>query len=107
MAFGRYLDDPKVVEHDRLRSHGGCLVQGGALNPSISLPEGLKSESLLTKEYVLATFNGSPSIAPFVVYPKVTKWFDKYGYKMSGPVIETYKTLPDETVLTTYLFSYQ
>jgi len=107
LAFGRYLDDPNTVDHDRLRSQGGCILS--------QIPESQKEawakSDLLTlalpkKEYILATFNGSPSIGPLKVYPKVESWMEKYGYKMAGPAIELYKTLPDNTVLTTYLFEY-
>lgn len=107
LAFGRYLDDPDEVEHDRLRSHGGCAFSAMTeqLNTIIKA-NGLFSESIEKREYVIASFNGSPSMGPIVVYPKIEDWFKKYGYKQSGPVIELYQTLEDKSVLTRYLFAY-
>lgn len=115
MAFGRYFDNPDEVDHDRLRSQGGCIFPGRPQDTEFFLsslkapPSAFKIETdfLEKKEYILATFNGSPSVGPLKVYPKVTEWMDKYGYSIAGPVIEIYKTLPDETVLTTYLFPYK
>ncbi|MCB0377778.1 MAG: GyrI-like domain-containing protein [Bdellovibrionales bacterium] len=106
MAFGRYLDDPDQVDHDRLRSQGGCISSNPEAFVSLQGTEGLKFENLPAREYIVASFNGSPSIGPFVVYPKVKDWMKKYGYKIDGPVIEIYKTLPDQSVLTRYLFIY-
>lgn len=104
-AFGRFFDDPKIVDHDRLRSHAGCAFPGTEGGPLT--PEGIKSETLPSAEYLLATFNGSPSIGPFVVYPKIEEWCQTYGYQIVSPVVELYKTLPDGSILTTYLFRYQ
>ena len=103
LAFGRYLDDPKTVDHDRLRSHGGCAFNQPLSHPTSSF----KQEQIPRKEYVIATFNGSPSVGPFKVYPKVEEWFKKFGYKQTGSVIELYQTLEDGSVLTKYLFLYE
>lgn len=105
MAFGRYIDNPEEVDHDRLRSHGGCVFSTPPSHP-ISL-DLFQKESLNKKEYIIASFNGSPSIGPFKVYPEVEKWMQKYGYKQTGPVIELYQTLEDGSVLTKYLFTYE
>ena len=104
-AFGRYLDDPEKVDHDRLRSHGGCAFASPLSHPVDASQ--FKEQSLSKQEYVIATFNGSPSVGPFKVYPKVDEWFKKYGYKQKGPVVELYQTLEDGTVLTKYLFKYE
>lgn len=108
LAFGRYLHDPNLVEHDRLVSHGGCAFS----SMSEKLSEILKShdfkyETLEKKEYVVATFDGSPSVGPMKVYPRVQEWLNKYGYKQDGPVIEIYQTTGEDSVLTRYLFSYK
>ena len=106
LAFGRYLHDPNLVDHDRLESHGGCALP--APNEKLKeLPDTWKVEVLEKKEYVVATFDGSPSMGPIKVYPMVQKWLEKYGYKQQGPVIELYQTLSEDQVLTRYLFGYQ
>ena len=106
-TFGRYLDDPNKVEHDRLKSHGGCVFATLSSDVDKAITESsYKTEKVPQKEYVIARFNGSPSVGPFVVYPKIDQWFEKYGYIKVGPAIELYKILPDNTVMTSYLFEY-
>lgn len=108
LAFGRYLHDPNTVEHDRLESHGGCAfpTMTEALDKLVK-ESGFTSEVLDKKEYVVATFEGSPSVGPFRVYPKVTQWLEKYGYKHKPPVIEIYQTTGEDAVTTRYLFDYE
>lgn len=106
-TFGRYLDDPNKVEHDRLKSHGGCAFPALTDEIDKAIKESsFEVEPIPQKEYVIARFNGSPSVGPFVVYPKMDQWFEKYGYLKVGPSIELYKILPDQSVLTSYLFEY-
>ena len=108
LAFGRYLHDPDTVEHDRLESHGGCAFPSltqeieGAIEAS-----GFKMEKVEKKEYLVAHFEGSPSMGPMKVYPEVKEWMNKYGYKREGAVIEIYQTTGDDSVHTRYLFSYK
>jgi effector-binding domain-containing protein len=107
LTFGRYFDDPDKVEHDRLRSHGGCAFT--QMTPELQklIEEGkFDYDNVEQQEYVIARFNGSPSVGPFVVYPKIESWFEKYGYQMEKPVVELYQILPDQSVLTSYLFKY-
>ncbi len=108
MAFGLYLHDPNQVEQDRLTSHGGCVFT----NLSKELQEVVKDsnyeiEVLEKKEYLVATFDGSPSLGPIRVYPKVDAWMAKYGYKRKGSVLELYQTMGEDKVLTRYLFEYE
>jgi len=108
LAFGRYLHDPNTVPHDRLESHGGCAFP----SPSPALQELIKKGEFETdevpkKEYVVAHFEGSPSIGPLKVYPYVKEWMDKYGYKLESPVIEIYQTTGEDSVHTRYLFNYK
>ncbi len=108
LAFGRYLHDPSLVDEDRLESHGGCAfsIEDERLNELIQ-KGGFNQERLEKKEYVIGAFEGSPSVGPFKVYPAVEKWLKKYGYQKEGPVIELYKTLGPDAVLTKYLFNYK
>lgn len=108
LAFGRYLHDPNTLEHDRLESHGGCALTNITHATKEKLEqEGLTLETLPKKEYVVASFDGSPSMGPFRVYPEVQSWLNKYGYQKEGPVLEIYQTLGEDAVLTRYLFGYK
>jgi len=98
-TFGEYIDDPASVDQDRLRSRGGCLVNG----PVMSAPADFQYETRPARKYVVAHFSGSPSIGPFKVYPKVRDYFEKQKLKSSQPVIEVY-TVHDNSVDTEFLF---
>lgn len=108
MAFGRYLHDPDEVPHDRLRSHGGCLFpQLNEQIQKIAKDNDFTVETLEKKEYIVAHFEGSPSVGPLKVYPYVEDWLKKYGYQQVGPVIEIYQTLGPDSLHTRYLFQYK
>ncbi len=107
-AFGRFLHDPQTVPHDRLVSHGGCAFP--MLTPEIKKAlrdSDFKLDEVAKKEYVVAQFEGSPSIGPMKVYPYVEEWLEKYGYKKQGPVIELYQTTGPDSLHTRYLFEYK
>ncbi len=107
LAFGRFLHDPDVVEHDRLVSHGGCAFT--TMNEQLQelIKKGqLELDTVKKQEYIVAIYEGSPSVGPFVVYPKVKEWMGKYDYKITGPVIEIYQTTGEDSLLTRYLFPY-
>lgn len=108
MAFGRYLYNPSRVDQDRLKSHGGCAF----VSPKPELRKliedsGFEYEDLPAKEYVVASFEGSPSMGPIRVYPRVEQWLQKYGYSRKEPVIELYQTTGEDAVRTRYLFEYE
>lgn len=108
LAFGRYIHDPDTVEQDRLESHGGCAFTN--LSPeveSLAKAKNFNIDPVEKKEYLVAHFEGSPSIGPMKVYPYVKEWMNKYGYKRQGPVIELYQTTGPDSVHTRYLFTYQ
>lgn len=108
LAFGLYLHDPNSMDHDRLESHGGCVFPEN--NPQLDAlvkESGFQTQEIPNKEYVTASFTGSPSLGPVRVYPAVDAWLEKYGYKKVGPVLELYKTTGADSVATQYLFSYQ
>ena len=117
LTFGEYLDNPQDVEQARLRSRGGCLTYLPAraqANPyySIShmipqepLPYPVKSEIISQKNYVIATFDGSPRIGPLKVYPKANDFAKDHNLNFRGAVIEIYDVHPDlKTMTITYLF---
>lgn len=100
-TFGEYLDDPNAVEEqERLRSLGGCLVPA----PPQQLPEEIKFKTVEQQSYLVLQFSGSPAIGPYKVYPAAEKWFQDNRHSMQGAVIETYKTIGKEDVLSTYYF---
>ena len=99
-TFGEYLDDPQVVEHDRLRSLGGCVVD----LTIETLPADLKFKSVPEKNYVVGLFYGAPMIGPYKVYPKASEYFSAHGLKQSSSVIEIYEMMNEKELLTKYLF---
>lgn len=108
LTFGRYLNDPELTPHDRLVSHGGCAFP--TPNPKLEeiIAKGeFERQDIEKLEYVVAHFEGSPSIGPLKVYPQVKAWLAKYGYKIDGPVIEIYQTTGPDSLHTRYLFPYR
>jgi AraC family transcriptional regulator len=99
-TFGEYFDDPRVVEEGRLRSRGGCLID----KPPKTLPPDYQTLKIPEKEYVTATFEGSPAIGPMKVYPKVAEYFEAKNSKIEGSVMEIYEVHSQTSMTTTYLF---
>lgn len=101
LSFGEFLDDPKVVDEDRLKSNGGCVVEK---TWESGLPESYSYREIPQREYLVAKFDGAPGIGPLKVYPRATREIEALGRKVDGPIIEMYEILPGDRVLTTYLF---
>lgn len=101
ISFGAYIDDPDKVAEDRLQSNGGCIVERAW---DFVLPKGFFYSELLPQLYVIAEFDGAPSIGPLRVYPKAKEYIEAHGYKQIGPTIELYEILSPSTVKTTYWF---
>lgn len=99
-TFGEYLDDPHTTEQDRMRSHGGCIVDG----PIADLPEKFKYRLVKSHKILKAEFTGAPSIGPFVVYPEVDEWMLENSASIKGPVFEIYNIQGDKSALTEYIF---
>ncbi|XGC79914.1 GyrI-like domain-containing protein [Bdellovibrio bacteriovorus] len=105
-TFGEYLDDPRQVEEARLRSKVGCIV---AKVPE-GLPEEFKTGEIPGRQYVVATFTGSPGIGPLKVYPRVNDYLLKQNLKQTGSVVEIYEihSITEKNAMTTtYLFPVQ
>jgi AraC family transcriptional regulator len=100
-TFGQFLDDPRVVEHERLRSRGGCVL---SRFPHTYSPD-YKLLTVPPKNYVIAYFEGSPWIGPYKVYGKVHRFAAAKGQSLSGPVFEIYELMNGNRMKTTYLFS--
>ncbi len=99
-SFGQFHDDVKMIEQDRLKSDGGCLLN---TKPS-SLKEGISYKYVPSQKYVVAVFDGAPSIGPMKVYPKVNKHIKSKGLILKGSVIEAYRSIDAESITTTYYF---
>lgn len=101
-TYGEYLDNPDAVDQDRLRSQGGCVLNG----PLQQVPPQFQFEERGGKSYVVGRFYGSPSIGPMKVYPKIRKYLAEQQLRTSEAVIETY-VIKGSKVETEYLFSLQ
>lgn len=99
-SFGQFHDDVKIIEQDRLKSDGGCLLNTKPNN----LAEGLKYKYLPSQKYVVAIFDGAPSIGPMKVYPEVDDYIKQNGLKLNGAVIEAYRAIDAKSLTTTYYF---
>jgi len=104
-TFGEYLDDPAKVDEDRLQSYGGCLV--GQDWREKRLPPKFSYRELPVQDYVIARFDGAPSVSPYKVYPKALEFIKKTQRKLAGPVMEVYRVVSDQAVETTYYFPVQ
>jgi DNA gyrase inhibitor GyrI len=100
-SFGEYLDNPDEVEEGRLHSNGGCIVEKAW---NTGLPDGFEYRELASRNYVIADFQGSPSIGPQKVYPKAQKLIAEQHLTADGPVIEVYEILSPKEGRTRYLF---
>lgn len=101
-SFGQYLDNPEIQEEERLKSRGGCIVNEFPKE----LPEHFQKLEVPAGKYVVATFEGAPSIGPMKVYPKVVSFFKENRIEQNGPVIEVYVITGTDakSMITTYLF---
>ncbi len=104
-TFGQYLDNPETHDEARLRSLCGCVLDGvQSFSLNEPLPEGMAVKELPDREYVIAVFEGAPSIGPLKVYPKVEDYFRDHRIKRDGAVIEIYTIFGDREAKTEYLF---
>lgn len=101
LSFGEYFDHPHQVEEGRLRSRGGCVLKS-ELQIS-AFPEGFELASHPERLYVVATFDGAPSIGPYKVYDEVEKYMVQNLLRPAGAVIEVYENT-QQGFVTTYLF---
>lgn len=104
-TFGEFLDDPKVVEQERLKSNGGCIVDSASIQKlTPDIPKEFKIKTLDRREYLHATFSGSPAIGPYKVYMKAASLSEKKGFVFDGPTIEIYKITGPDSMDTEYFF---
>lgn len=104
-TFGEFLDNPELVDPDRLRSRVGCVLNDPSV-VTVDLPKGI---SLLTKpkrNYFKISFDGSPAIGPMKVYPLAkSKWSAEMNSNTDDGVIEIYIiSNGGKEILTEYFF---
>ena len=102
LTFGQFIDDPSIVEHERLKSRGGCLVS--KFPAADKIPVEIKTLVIPSRNYLLAHFDGSPWLGPYKVYSKIAKVADEKKVRITEPVIEVYKLIDPKHMETTYLF---
>jgi len=83
-ACGIYYDDPKSTPSDKLRSKAGFILDGDV---KVNLLEKITIEE---REVISAKIKASPMVAPFKVYPAITKWAKSNNCDIMGPSIEIY-----------------
>ncbi len=105
MTFGLYQDDPGIVENERLRSFGGCLLNQAEWDRILktTLPPDYKVDQFPQNNYLLASFDGSPWIGPYKVYSKAGRELAKEGKTELFPVLEVYRT-DGKRIQTVYYF---
>lgn len=105
VTFGQYLDDPEVIDPDRLRSNVGCVID----NPTkyINADESgiFKVKILKPRKYFQINFDGSPAIGPMKVYPLAKKILPPRDSKENQAVIEVYHIKDGgASIVTEYFF---
>lgn len=103
LSFGRYIDDPDVVEPERLRSQVGCVF-ATAPQPAAPLPEGFSAGVIPGGKYVVGIFRGSPALGPYKVYGKAADMMREHKLVQVGPITELYRVISPTEVETHYLF---
>ncbi|MEZ4873488.1 MAG: GyrI-like domain-containing protein [Bdellovibrionales bacterium] len=104
-TFGLYLDDPEVVDEDRLRAHIGCLISESEVPKKGD--GGLILDTLGPGKALVITFDGSPASGPFKVYPLAKDWFLKNSKPMFKSILEVYVTKEDGSFLTGFIFQFK
>ena len=106
-TFGEYLDNPDAVEHDRLRSLGGCILEAPVADLASQLPADIKVKELPEKNYVVGIFYGAPMVGPYTVYPKLDEYAHSHNLKRSGSTLEIYEMVSEKDLMTKYLVEIQ
>lgn len=102
-TFGEYLDDPNEVAEDRLKSYGGCIFETGEEKLSqLEFPEFIKFKVSPVKKAIKASFEGSPAIGPFRVYPKINEMIQDQRLVRDGGSIEVYVVQGSQMATTYY-----
>ena len=101
-TFGQYLNDPREVQTEHLKSYGGCVVEDAPQH----LHAMYQSKTLQKTKAVIAQFKGSPAIGPLKVYPKIEKFITSQNLIPKDAPIELY-TFKGKSMITKYIFPIQ
>lgn len=100
-TFGIYWDHPESTKPESLRSWGGCLTK-----PSFKkrLPDKIFSGYLNKMDYLIASFEGSPSLTPMKTYPIFFNWLKKNerAWKHEGFIIDEYQMTKNGWITHSY-----
>ena len=105
-TFGLYLEDPYIVENERLLSYGGCLTRPENYEQIQSKQNSISNLEMIhinQNQFTLGSFEGSPWIGPYKVYAKAKKFAEDDTNLSLFPALEIYRT-DQITIQTTYLF---
>jgi hypothetical protein len=72
--------------------------------PAEHLPEGLKLKKWAPGTTLHLSFDGSPAISPFKVYPAAEDWFAQNRKKISPGILEIYDLKARGQLTTHYYF---
>ena len=101
-GYGKYFDNPKRVEKDKLRSEAGCIIETKDLGKIDKLESKFKIQELPVEDYITTEFPYKGKASVFVsimkVYPALSNYAEKKGYDIDGAVIEIYD-IPNKKIL--------
>lgn len=104
-SFGIYLDDPAQVEQERLRSFGGCIIQDASwIKDHLTQLSQFQVAEWGAAQLIEAYFEGSPGVGPLKVYPKVSDYVKSRKLKLENSVLELYRMIGDNKMVTYYYF---
>ncbi len=109
-TFGEYLDNPETTDQRRLQSRVGCVVDSRFAPKDLDkiVATGpYKIEKRLPGRYLWASFDGSPSIGPFKVYPRMRKYARVHHLKTAVASLEVYTVQGSQSMTTDYYIAIQ
>lgn len=99
---GIYLDNPKDVDTDKLRSEVGCIVEFKDSTKIEQVKEKYKVKILPKGKYVVSEFplKGTPSfiVGIMKVYPALEEYYKNNNITVANPAMEIYD-VPNEKII--------
>lgn len=108
-TFGHYLDDPRGIDHERLRSHVGCLFDSQQDFSEITALKEFQDKKyrigqVKFDQYVIGSFEGSPAMGALKVYPKIFRLAAEKNLQLNDKAFEIYEVKSSKKVKTQVLF---
>jgi len=92
--FGMYLDDPRKVDKDKLRSEVGCILENADTAQIFWLKSKFKIRVCPVTDYITTEFPYKGKISVMIglmkVYPALMNYVKANGYAETGPIMEVY-----------------